>query len=309
MKKKIELSVALIAFIIVMVIILTFTIAAGFSFPNAHDDFGLANAIEALKVQTKNPMLYSIKYMVTMYNTWQGTFSSSIILALLSPLNGGGVIQLRIILIMNSLLFWWSLYVLMYNFWKCLDKDVTWKSVIILYAIVVSMITGFKVYRDNFYWFVGAMPYTVPMSLMLLGVSCLMLVIRKQKKKYIYLGAIFAFIASGGVLQVAGLNCWILLIICAFFNKGEKKCWIVFLGGFLGALINSVAPGNFLRHNVIDTSGLHVLDSISMSFTVAASEIQWLFFETLAILFLIMCAILGGGILKDINYRNINSCG
>lgn len=69
------------------------------------------------------------------------------------------------------------------------------------------------------------------------------------------------FMASGGTLEVAGTGCFILLGICIvkkIANIVEYRDYLFFATAVIGALINTIAPGNYIRQSMIDSTGIHI---------------------------------------------------
>lgn len=119
------------------------------------------------------------------------------------------------------------------------------------------------------------------------------------------------FLASGGTLEVAGTGCFALLGICAV-KRVEKTVkagdYIVFLVAVLGAVLNTAAPGNFIRHSAIDESGLHIGSAIIFTCSQILGTLEKLLLDTPFIIIIVISLIVGGCIRKDrkmINHKII----
>lgn len=114
-------------------------------------------------------------------------------------------------------------------------------------------------WREINTWVTGYNGYAFPMILALVagGMMCQNSSARGIR---IVVAAVLAFFASGGSLQITGVYCYFLLIVLfvKLFQKRTKPAdWIVFGSAFLGALLNLVAPGNYVRRLNIDSTGFH----------------------------------------------------
>lgn len=74
-----------------------------------------------------------------------------------------------------------------------------------------------------------------------------------------------------------------------------------------GALANSLAPGNFVRHSVIDDSGLHLFRAIIFSFSEVVATAEWLFLDTFFIIFVLIAFFIGVSIGKKQSVNNTYS--
>ena len=109
---------------------------------------------------------------------------------------------------------------------------------------------------EIFFWYTGSFGYTLPLSFVFLSISCYMNYERKERNSTLILGSICAIVAAGGALNITALLCALLLmgilynkIVC----KQVKKNIIIGITALIGAIINVIAPGNYVRHAVIDS--------------------------------------------------------
>ena len=200
----------------------------------------------------------SIRWAVAIYKSWQGTYFQNIVHALFSPLNGWGILQLRVFLLASYILFVVAILCgagIICDFFEIQDKR---------YRLTVTfeltfLLLGFIYWTENFYWYTSAVGYLIPFSFGIIGISLL-------KKNKILLAGLMVFCAAGGSLQISGSICFLLL--CCLIKKRfiDKGCWWVFLISVLGSLINVLAPGNYVRHDMIDNTGLHFGWAIEKTF-------------------------------------------
>lgn len=105
----------------------------------------------------------------------------------------------------------------------------------------------------------------------------------------------------GGVLQIAGLGNYAVLLIllfdCVCNRKMNKGFLASFLVAFAGALINVAAPGNYVRHSAIDSEPLSLVDGLINSVSVTFWELYEIYLGTLFVIVFI-CAYIVGSICK-----------
>lgn len=164
-KKILEIIPTVISVGISMACVLSIIISSGYSVLAA-DDFGHAYKIGFESNNLWEYILTSLNFSKEIYMTWQGTYFSMFIQALLSPVNNFGMPQLRIVMLSNSILFFSSLFFLIWTLFRNFNnkRDIKW--VLFIYTCLVYMITAYDDYREIFFWFSGAASYTFPLSLL-----------------------------------------------------------------------------------------------------------------------------------------------
>lgn len=240
--------------------VLPIVIASAYSFYRA-DDFSNARVIGIFGEDIVKTFVNALKFTKMRYLGWQGTYTSMFLQAFLSPLNGFGDIQLRIIMVLNAILFVISLRLFIGSVCKSMNISELSRWVWTIFSLCIIVILGFTSWTQIFYWFTGAVNYSFPMSFGLLGMACML----QAKKKWYVLSAVLMFLASGGSLEVAGIGCFVLLGICILKKATSGiNVWdyTVFGVTFAGALINAAAPGNYLRQGHIDNKAIHLLEAL-----------------------------------------------
>ena len=281
--------VSLISFAMILGIAYVLVSAARWSFYNA-DDFSHADAIGVFGGNVVRLFKASAAYMIYAYKGFVGAYFTIFLQGFLSPMNGFGEGQLAIVLIGNVVLIFVSLLLLIKEICKLIGMERHIR--IFLSFLAIFSIFGFKAWTEVLYWYSGAVGYSVPLSVALLSIVLYL----KNKNMFTYvIACMMAFLASGGTLEVAGTSCFaILTVLCV---KGYKKCnmkdCIYFGAAVLGALINTVAPGNFLRHDVVDDSGLHIGSALIRSINRDISTIEELLFRTPFLIVVVVCVMVG----------------
>lgn len=279
-------------------------ITSAYTFYSA-DDFSVIS--DAGRYGT-NTIICALKYAVQCYFTWQGTYTSSFLMVFLSPLNGGGYVWLRAVMISNVLLFGGSLWVFVKGVCRSLNMDKI-NYQILFYSLCIIGVLAFQGWTEIFYWFTGAMVYSFPMSFCLLGAG---IALQSNNIKGICVSALLMFFSAGGSLEIAGIGCFVLLGVCFVkwtLKKVEIKDYIIFGFAFLGALINTVAPGNYVRHAAIDDTGLHIGRALIFTVLEVARNVEELLFDTPCIFLVFVAGIIGASVGKRAHYKKIRGGG
>lgn len=264
-------------------------IVSGYTFCHA-DDFIHANAVGMYGESVGKLFVASLKFSKKMYFTWQGTYTAMFLQAFLSPLNGFGDVQLHIVMILNAVLFIISLLLFIDSVCIKLNLSSSW----IISSLCIVGVFGFTGWEEVFYWFSGATSYSFPMSFCLLGIA---IMLRFENTMKVCLGgAVLMLLASGGTLEVAGTGCFVLLGICIIkkiTGSIRIKDFIVFGMALTGALINAMAPGNYVRYDVIDDTGLHFGTAVLSTILEVVHSLENLVCDTPLVLIIIIATIVG----------------
>lgn len=261
----------------------------------------------------------SLLYVQDLYMDWQGTWFSMFLQAFLSPINNFGLPQLRAVMVGNALLFLISLSVLLWtglSFFRaeagmcggeadasCGKLAETAESMASLRFLVLTLfflaVVNADVYAEIYFWFSGAVAYSMPFSFLLIALTLFLHINKKERPRgKIICAATAAFLlllSSGGSLAVAGLGCYIVLLLTAIFflrtGKVSRYNLTIFAAGFVGALVNAAAPGNYSRHNGTAGEGLHFGQAVLYTMRMFTEESCRLFRETmLGLVFLLVIA-------------------
>ncbi len=318
-KKAAEIFVIIACVIIMMAAVAVFAAGAGYTVLSG-DDFTHGVRVGAFHVSLPKYFAASLLYVKDLYMDWQGTWFSMFLQAFLSPINNFGMTQLRVVMVGNALLLLGSLAALL---WTGLSyfragtemhggemeesggKPVgTAKSLTALRFLVLTLfflsVVNADVYEEIYFWFSGAVAYSMPFSLLLIALTLFLLMNKENcgpRRKKICMGAAAAllFLSSGGSLAVAGVGCYTTLLLSVVFflftGNVSRHNLTVFAAGFAGALINVAAPGNFSRHDGTAGAGLHFGQAGVDTVRMFAEETGRLFRETiLGLAFLLLIA-------------------
>ena len=157
----------------------------------------------------------SLLYVKDLYMDWQGTFFSMFLQAFLSPINNFGLAQLRAVMVGNVLFFFGSLFALLWaglSFFQgegegvstesgAKGKTLTLLRLVILTVFFLTIANG-DVYSEIWFWYSGAVAYSMPFSFLLAALTLLLLINkeetgRRMKMSYVINKVIFMFLSSG----------------------------------------------------------------------------------------------------------------
>lgn len=318
-KKAAEILISIACVILIAAVIIVFSVGAGYTVLSG-DDFTHGVRVGAFHVSLPQYFAASLLYVQDLYMDWQGTWFSMFLQAFLSPINNFGLSQLRAVMVGNALLFLASLTVLLWaglSFFRMetgmgvgeADRSGGQtagggKSLMPFQAVILTLffltVVNADVYAEIYFWFSGAVAYSMPFSLLLLALALFLLINKgegspRRKKVWAGMAAALLFLSSGGSLAVAGVGCYttLMLTVVFFLSTGKVSRYnlAVFAAGLAGALINAAAPGNFSRHDGTAGEGLHFGQAIAYTVRMFMEESGRLFRETiLGLVFLLLVA-------------------
>ena len=194
---------------------------------------------------------------MTMYHTWQGTYSACFLMALQPGVFGQ--YWLGTFILIFSLVT--STYTLLYMVMRKLLHSSRLEYLFVSTLFVLMTIQFTWSYYDAFYWYNGAMYYTLFYSMSLFLASLLIgyqLSSSKFKKALIGGASIVLSIIIAGGNFVSGLGMGAILFAAILIMKMEQRRWprlyITILAIYVIAFLFSVlAPGNAFRQVTIES--------------------------------------------------------
>lgn len=274
---------------------MVYTIASGASYTVLlGDDYTHGVRVGAFHVPFFQYFAASLRYAKEIYLDWQGTYFAMFMQAFLSPINNFGLPQLKLVMVANALLFFFSLFGVVWTafdyVWK--DEEDGKKPHIRLtaFTIVLFSVLDAAVFTEIFFWYSGAVAYSIPFSCMFLSIHCFLIYNNEcysKKNLFAVLSGILLFLAAGGSLAVSGTGCYAVLLLTFGFYLADRKVSVrniaVTAAGIIGSLINVAAPGNFSRHTY-SSGGEHswlLLQSVKWTVKNVWSETERLTRETM----------------------------
>lgn len=231
------------------------------------DDFTHGVRVGAFQEPFFSYVAASLRYMREIYLDWQGTYFSMFLQAFLSPINNFGLPQLKFVMMGNALFFFFSLFGVIWAvldfLWKE-DRRIDLPVCLTIYTVILFSILDADVFSEVFFWYSGAVSYSIPFSFALSAMMCFLMsnngrYTNKRRNILAALSAVLLFLAAGGSLAVSGTGCYaILLLVLGFWLASGKSCgknMMILAAGVAGALINVAAPGNFARHTYSSGGG------------------------------------------------------
>lgn len=279
------------------------------------DDYTHAVRVGVFHVPFFQYFAASLQYVKEIYLDWQGTYFAMFIQAFLSPINNFGLAQLRIVMIANALFFFISLFYVIWTGFNFVWKDKKMPHFrLTVFTIILFSILDADVYTEIFFWYSGAVSYSIPFSFMLLSVICFFIYnndryTNTKKNVFTVFASVSLFLAAGGSLSVSGTGCYIILLLSLGFYLISRKISVrnivVTAVGIAGSLINVIAPGNFARHtyNTGDENSWRLMQCIKWTVKNVWSETERLMRNTMfGVMILIMVMI---GIYLSQNFKNM----
>lgn len=269
-KKKIIKEIGLI--VIAVILVLPSLVMTLYSYP-CQDDFHYAFYGREMMEQGYNLLTMSWAKTVEYYKTFCGCYTSSFLGYFFSGIINCNIWGIRIFELISALIFYFALYVFVRTFaYKVMGFAK--EKVLPLYCLLLACFNCLIYYsdHDDFYWFITSVQYLFISSLILLGTSAFMYVFyeEEQRKKVILLicASVCGFLGSGGTLSIAAFCCVLYFFAAAwgvFIRKQPKFACIGMGVTLLGAIINGIAPGNYMRDGQAITIG-RLLHAIIQSF-------------------------------------------
>lgn len=261
-----------ISILFVLLTIAPLLIACCYAVP-AVDDFAAARTARYWKMEGLSSVAIAFKQMVLGYLEHQGTFTGYFFQYMFSTMFEVRLIPTRITLLFITGLFLVTLYFLYYSFMQHIINVGRYKFLInFIYVLLVYVITIGHNVKEVFYWISGAFVYTVPLSFMFAGIIFMMKALQCKYKENIVAASVMCFLSTGGTLPIAAFTNVIVLGvgIYEFKQKRDLKVLPVFLCSLMGAVINVIAPGNYIRQNNIGAE-LNIVMAVKNSCIAAAS--------------------------------------
>lgn len=298
-------AVVVLNVLVIFLMVYTVTAGAGYTVLLG-DDYTHGVRVGVFHVPLLQYIAASFRYMKEIYLDWQGTFFSMFLQALLSPVNNFGMGQLKIVMVVNALLFFAALFGVVWAATGIVLREEKAAHIrLTVYSVILFAILDADVFTEIFFWYSGAVSYSMPLSCALLAVLCFLLSNReccsyKKRVLLIVIGAVLSFLASGGSLAVSGTGCYALVLLTLGFYLVRRKLSVgnivITAVGIAGALVNVAAPGNFSRHTYNsggDSHAWRLVQSVKWAVKTVWGETGRLTKETLFGVMLIAMLLIG----------------
>lgn len=283
-----------ISILFVLMAVVPLLIACCYAVPSA-DDFYAARNVRNLKEEGLPALIVAGKGMISFYRNQQGTFIGIFLYYLFSAWTRVRLLPTRIILFVIVAIFLWALYFCT----DCVLKRILHGggvkfTVNFVYGLMLYIITADHNVREVFYWISGTFIYTVPLFFMFIGIAFTIRALEEKRKADIVTACVMCFLSTGGTLQIAAFTNAIILGIGIWVYRRSRKLVILpmFLSALSGAVINVVAPGNYVRQNGIGAE-LNVAFAIKNSAIAVATAYKDLLENSPLLLLAIIFIVIG----------------
>lgn len=262
-----------IAIVLAIVAALPIIIASTYTVISA-DDFSMMGTTSGL---SSNILVRVIQRTVGTWLSWAGGWSANFVQILFSELMKQHFEVAAFYVVISNILLIIALYFFIWSFCKYIGMGTHGIS-IYGWALVIITTFAFFAYQEVFYWFVGSTAVILPILYFCMAFG---LLFQSQSEKgigYKISAVVFLLLLGGSALQVNVFS-WCLyayLIIRVFIDRQKPSVfmWVGFIVLTIGTLSSGLAPGNFSRHGVIDSTGVHVFSTIYYTFRCALQVIM-----------------------------------
>lgn len=248
-KETLNKLLRVVLVLLIITVIATPLIGTMYTFMS-EDDFSYESGGKNGAAEYQSSIVSSFYKTVNIYKSQQGCYTPMFLDHLFIPYSRFGFPGFHAAMFTYVALFIVSLAVIIFS----LVKDKT-ASLVVLLAALMSVFTMSYTHMDTdiMFWHTETLGYTLMMAFLFFGIYYSIMSFRKDGFKTvlcIIASSLFAFLASGASLTVTAVNCALLLAVLILnYEKLQNRKYLVipFVSGFIGALINAVAPGNFIR--------------------------------------------------------------
>ena len=246
----------------------------------------------------------------TYFMRWEGPYTSIGLIAACDPITRMGRNGVKPFLLSTIVLFVFVIFFASYQLCKIFYSK---KHSFLVSSIFIFSIMNCQVLVENLLWFTGMCYYPVGIITGLFTIMCACVVIKEKnskKKRMIFtaLGALAGILTSGTNLQIVGYFCFVLMLFFVWsFIKKQHFLYLSCVFGFtvLGALINTLAPGNYNRQSVSYES-ISVFKALYYTVISVANEVIRLQSSTYLPWILLLIFVFAMIYIKPINNKNLN---
>lgn len=272
-------------------------IGTAFTYPS-EDDFSYESGGSAGAAEFGSSLKGSLYKTSVIYQTEQGCYTAMFLDHFIRPYSRFGLPGFHVAIIAYMLLFIFATW----GVFSALSKG---KKTVAYAAMAAAMLSTFTMTgsaQDTklFYWYTAVVGYTLMFTFSMLALNFSIRSFQETDNKkvnlYLALGAIFAFLGSGGSLVITSPTCsFLLAVLIVCFDKVKEKVKLVipFAFAMIGALVNVAAPGNYQRGDAYINDGhVTVFDGLRDAFVFWIGEMKNVF-DPLFILALFAVILLG----------------
>lgn len=292
----------IIGVILLILTIVPIFIASGYAVLSA-DDF---SAMKSIREAEGGLLIVKIVNTVRrLYFQWSAGYGGIIIEYTIAWFIMKWRAVVGISLIFSFIIFLFSLRLFIKCFMQYFNVE-SGERHIMFWAFVCILVPflGYNSYPEVMYWFVGNLSYDLSISINLLVISS-MIIIDRTGKKWMYVPAVLLALLMGGMSIQSGLPaCFFMLILNLDQIRRHKKIVPAYaipsIMAVIGYAIHVFAPGNFVRHDSLDSTGLHPFSALHYSIYTAVEEMASAFHNPYLLIGLVIMLFLGIKSSKDL---------
>lgn len=247
--EKVEKLLAVIFPVLALCVIVPVMIGGGYTYL-CEDDFSFEGGANDMARIWGSGLVGGMVRAYEYYMSTQGTYVFNSTIHLLRVYTRWGLPGFHVFMIALNIAFAGSLFYLMGGLFK---RKFIAGAMFFASAVAVYQTGNCGVNRELFYWYTGALNYTLGLTLAFFALGALLRYVHtwsenKKVTAYLVLSAVLAFFASGVALEITSPNCALLLAVAIVGSPifiENRKIIIPFISAFAGALFNVIAPGNY----------------------------------------------------------------
>lgn len=278
--------------LIILFFLLPIVIAGIYNHPSV-DDYSYSYLTYQTVKQNGNvfELLQSaLKTSKIFMETWQGLYTSAVILALQPGIFGEKFYGLTTLIVLIILFL--GIDILFKTIYQSIFKVKNKKHILLTFFVLFYLVETIPSTVQGLYWYNGSMNYLFFFSLLLIQLAGLIRYSKEGKRGSIIVSTIIAFLLSGGnhVTAFAGILISIMFVIYLFIKKKVKLAILPLMAGIVGFVINLTAPGTAVRSSQITYQGSIIKTICNTAFHSFLTMNSWFNFSLM--LFLIVMSIL-----------------
>lgn len=240
--------------LLVIIMVAPSIVITQYAYP-CQDDFHYAFYAREMMAEGHSLLYTAIAWTVRYYKTFCGCYTSTFLGYFISGIINCNLWGIRIFELCSILFFYGTLYAFVYAIAHKL-MGFSNKTILPFYCMLLAMINGLIYYawHEAYYWFITSIQYLMITSFILLGIVFFSFALYEEdgrkKTLFLILASVLGFLGSGGTLSIAAFCCALygLVTMWGIVDRAQLKVSCIIMGiTLLGAVINGVAPGNYLR--------------------------------------------------------------
>lgn len=250
MKISFEKIIQIMLIIAILMVTVPTIIGCGYTYL-AEDDFSFEGGANDMVDVLGSSFKAAIFRVDEVYRGNQGTYLFLFLIHYIRAYTRWGQPGFHIVMILNALFYIASL--------SALIKQLITHRTATLMIMLCSMFITFQLHdtgmnNELFFWYTGMLNYTIAISLAFLTTTLSLRCIKEKNKRtkivYGIIATVTGFLGSGCALHTAGFNCAILLYVLILHTgtfRARIRYAAPFLGALTGAIVNVIAPGNWVH--------------------------------------------------------------